>query len=213
MPKRVDRPAKRQDIGAAAIRVFRQRGYHHTRMADIAEAAHVGKGTLYEYFENKADILHLAFDEYLGAFKTGAVAAMESVDTPAARLLALIRFALGHAGEWEDHCAVYVDYLGTDRSAKDEAPIWLEDIYGEMRALLRGLLSDGKGAGEIRDDLDPDATAELLLTIFDGIVLHSVLDTPECKMTTVHQTALKIMGRGILVGPFALDVDHPTDPV
>ena len=154
MPKKVDRHAKRNDIGKAAIRVFRQLGYHHTRMADIALAARVAKGTLYEYF----------------------------------------------------------DYLGTDRGAKGETPISLEDIYGETRALLREMVAQGKDAGEIRHDLDPDATAELLLSIFDGIVLHSVLDTPRCEMERVHQTALEIVSRGMFEGPFAHEENHPTEP-
>jgi AcrR family transcriptional regulator len=199
MPKRVDKLEKRKGIGAAAIRVFRVLGYHHTRMADIAEAACVGKGTLYEYFQNKADILRFAFDEYFGSFKTGAAAAMGEVDTPSGRLLALIRFALVHTNEWEDHCAVYVDYLGTDRSAKTETPISLKDIYGEMQALLREMVVQGQGAGEFRKDLDPDATAELLLSIFDGIVLHRVLDKPRCDTKSVHQTAVDIVRRGLFV--------------
>jgi len=154
MPKKVDRHAKRKDIGSAAIRVFRQLGYHRTRMADIALAACVGKGALYEYF----------------------------------------------------------DYLGTDRGAKGETPISLEDIYHEMRALLREMVAQGKDAGDIRPDLDTDATAELLLSIFDGIVLHSVLDTPRCAMERVHQTALEIVSRGMFEDPFAHEEDDPTEP-
>jgi len=172
-------------------------------MADIAEAARVGKGTLYEYFQNKADILRFAFDEYFGSFRAGAAAAMDEVDTPAGKLLALMRFALVHADEWEDHCAVYVDYLGTDRGAKTEIPISLEHIYGEMLVLLRELVLQGQSAGEIRDYLDSDATAELLLSIFDGIVLHRVLDKPRCDTRIVHHAALDIVSRGLFVDPLA----------
>lgn len=203
MPKRVDKHEKRKGIGAAAVRVFRQLGYHYTRMADVAAAAGVGKGTLYEYFQNKADILRFAFDEYFGSFRAGAAAAMDEVDTPAGKLLALMRFALVHADEWEDHCAVYVDYLGTDRSTKTETPISLEHIYGEMLVLLRELVLQGQSAREIREYLDPDATAELLLSIFDGIVLHRVLDKPRCDTKSVHHAAMDVVSRGLLVDPLA----------
>lgn len=44
----------------AAERVFVERGFHHTRMDDIAEAAELAKGTLYYYFKSKDEIfLHL----------------------------------------------------------------------------------------------------------------------------------------------------------
>ena len=75
MPKIVDKQAKTQAIAAAAIKVFRQRGFHQTRMADVAAAAGVGKGTLYEYFQDKADILRFAFEDYFSTFITGATLA------------------------------------------------------------------------------------------------------------------------------------------
>ncbi len=39
MPKIVDKQMKSQEIGRAALVVFRKYGYHRTTMADIAKAA------------------------------------------------------------------------------------------------------------------------------------------------------------------------------
>lgn len=41
----------------AAIRVFSQKGYHHTKMEEIAIEAGIGKGTIYEYFSSKLQLL------------------------------------------------------------------------------------------------------------------------------------------------------------
>jgi AcrR family transcriptional regulator len=47
-------------ILSAAESVFAKKGYHETRMDDIAEAAELAKGTLYYYFKSKDKIyLHL----------------------------------------------------------------------------------------------------------------------------------------------------------
>ena len=48
--------AKREHIVGAASRVFALRPYHVVCMDDIAEAARVGKGTLYRYFPSKEDL-------------------------------------------------------------------------------------------------------------------------------------------------------------
>lgn len=53
------RAAKRAQILAAASRAFADRPYHLVSMDDVAEAARVGKGTLYRYYPSK-DHLHLA---------------------------------------------------------------------------------------------------------------------------------------------------------
>lgn len=47
---------KRRQILAAAASVFADRGFHQARIADIAAAAGVGKGTIYEYFASKKEL-------------------------------------------------------------------------------------------------------------------------------------------------------------
>jgi AcrR family transcriptional regulator len=106
---------KAEAIGRAALQTFREVGYHRARMADIARAAGIGKGTLYEYFEGKADALHFLFDGSFDASEEGALRAMQSAASPRARILALLDFAFEHVSEWEDHCAVYVAYFGAAR--------------------------------------------------------------------------------------------------
>lgn len=47
---------KRRQIMKAAIGVFAERGFYQAKIADIAAAAGVGKGTVYEYFSSKKDL-------------------------------------------------------------------------------------------------------------------------------------------------------------
>lgn len=56
---------KRQDILTSARTLFRDKGFHYTKMEEIAAAAGVGKGTLYEYFKNKQDIFDESCIEYV----------------------------------------------------------------------------------------------------------------------------------------------------
>jgi AcrR family transcriptional regulator len=47
----------RDTIAQAALRLFAERGYDETTLADIAEAANVAPRTIFAYFESKEDIL------------------------------------------------------------------------------------------------------------------------------------------------------------
>ncbi len=49
--------ARIEQILDAAIRLFAEKGFHRTTTRDIAEAADVAEGTLYNYFANKDDLL------------------------------------------------------------------------------------------------------------------------------------------------------------
>ncbi|MEL7564771.1 MAG: TetR/AcrR family transcriptional regulator [Dehalobacterium sp.] len=47
---------KRLRIMQAAAQVFAQKGFHRAKMEEIARAADVGKGTVYEYFSSKEQL-------------------------------------------------------------------------------------------------------------------------------------------------------------
>lgn len=49
--------SKRELIMDAAIQVFSRKGYHHSKMEEIAVEAGIGKGTIYEYFPGKLQLL------------------------------------------------------------------------------------------------------------------------------------------------------------
>lgn len=51
---------KKNEILRSANTLFKNKGFHNTKMEEIATNAGVGKGTLYEYFKSKQDI----FDEF-----------------------------------------------------------------------------------------------------------------------------------------------------
>ncbi len=49
--------ARRNQILDAAASVFAEKGYHRATTKEIASAAGVSEGTIYNYFDNKADLL------------------------------------------------------------------------------------------------------------------------------------------------------------
>jgi len=59
----ISRVNKRERITDAAISVFARKGYHLSRVSDIAKEAGVADGTIYLYFKNKEDLLLSIFEE------------------------------------------------------------------------------------------------------------------------------------------------------
>ena len=56
---------KRQAILDAAIYTFARKGFHATRISDVAERAGIGKGTVYLYFDSKEDLLISILQSYI----------------------------------------------------------------------------------------------------------------------------------------------------
>lgn len=199
MPKIVDKKKKAEAIADAALKVFRKHGYYKTRMVDIAQMAGMGKGTLYEYFKDKADILRFAFDQYFSVFAEGISEAVKEKTKPSEKILSLIDFALQHAAEWEDHCAIYIDYFSAART-EERKRFSLSDIYAEMKDILEHLIKEAQLAGEIEEQFDPGAVAELLLSIYDGIILHKIFAGQRMNMDLIRKTTMAFVVQGILIG-------------
>ena len=61
MARKAD-PNRRKAILDAAGQVFARKGYTNARIIEVAEAASVGKGTIYEYFRSKEDLFFAVFE-------------------------------------------------------------------------------------------------------------------------------------------------------
>lgn len=79
----------RERIRAAAAELFTRHGYAAATMRGIAERAHVGLGTLFNYAQDKRDLVFLIFNEELNAITDVALAAPRPGQPLAAQLLAV----------------------------------------------------------------------------------------------------------------------------
>lgn len=72
------RGGKRETIIEAAVKMFSDKGYHNTRMEEIALGAGIGKGTIYEYFSSKLqlfqEVMNSGLEEYYHTLSTADLA-------------------------------------------------------------------------------------------------------------------------------------------
>jgi hypothetical protein len=101
--------------------------------------------------------------------------------------------------EWGDHCAVYVDYLGVERSG--EEAMSLDGIYGQMREVIERLVTEGQAEGIVDEELEPESVAEFLLSLYDGIVLHPIFEERDIDPASLRATAATIVRRGLRPDP------------
>ncbi len=64
-PKIVDRDEKKREIGLAALDHFAQKGFTATSISQIAISAGIGKGTIYDYFQSKEDLVGFSLRLYV----------------------------------------------------------------------------------------------------------------------------------------------------
>ena len=140
---------KRRVILDAAVRVFARRGYHGSRVGDIAEEAGVAHGLLYHYFSSKDEVLETVFRENFGAL-LDRFRAVEGSDEPAPEKLEGIAKILLRT--WRnDPDLVTVMVREVVRSPQLQSQV--EEV-GEAFAILQRVIEQGQVDGTFRRDLD-----------------------------------------------------------
>lgn len=186
---------KRQQLLDAAVRVFARKGFHASRVGDIAEEAGVAHGLLYHYFESKDQLLEEIFRENWSVLLE-RIAAVEENDEPAEQQLRHIAAILLRT--WlhlPDVVRVVVQEFG--RSAE------LADRIVELtrpRVAIARVIERGIERGEFRADIDPTWAATVVYggidELLSGWVLGS-LPSSEADVAAAEKTLLEVSLRGL----------------
>ena len=189
-PRTRRKDARPDEIRAAALALFAERGFAATRLDDVARRAGIAKGTIYLYFPTKEDLFralvrqdllpNLAALEKAAAAHPGPAPARlrDLLATMAARMdaptAAIPRLILAESGNFPALARFYA-----------------EEVVARGLALITRVIAAGVAAGEFRP-VDPAAVAPLAVAplvmalLWRGSVGRHVADTqgPEALLAT-----------------------------
>jgi len=153
-------PSRREELTRIAARLFAERGYQGTSLADLAEALGMQKPSLYHHIASKEDLLWDVAHDGAQAFHA-ALDALPPAPAPERIRLAL-RAHLGVVASQLDVATVFVRewrYLGGERRERFVA----ERRRYEER--IRDLFREGVERSELRTDLDVSTAARIFLSV------------------------------------------------
>lgn len=176
-PKLIDKEVKKQKILIAAMKVFARKGVANTKMADVAEEAGIGKGTIYEYFKNKDDIFAEAFHHFMEQMDAVIAKRLFKIHDPLEKIAALI------AGWIEviqnnstDFIEILMDFWAEGVRYKHQATVFdMKKLYDEYRKIIAEILEEGIAKGKIRP-VNTTLTASILIAALDGLALQWIVD-------------------------------------
>lgn len=153
--------ARPEEITAAALESFVERGYAATRLDDVAARAGISKGTLYLYFANKEELFKAVVREALVArlveFKS-QIGLFQGSSTDLLRLV--------FKNWWERIGSTRISgipklILSEARNFPEIARFYVEEVVRPGRETLAAVIRRGIERGEFRV-VDVDVTAHLL---------------------------------------------------
>jgi len=135
---------RRADILVAATKVFAQKGFEATRMEDIANAAEIGKGTLYRYFPSKDTVYEATV---LLALSKVAALTEEHVNRASGLASKLAAFISVRIAFWDEQQQFYRIILSITRQEQHRKRSlgWQKETV----LYLESMFADAAEAGEI----------------------------------------------------------------
>ena len=166
--ERRDAAVHRQQVLEAAARLFAERGVQAVTMEDVAQAAGVGKGTLYRRYADKGQLVLALMGTCVGQLQSDLDAALQAADrhgrSPSA--LAQLDAVLACLVGWIEEHAAQLGVL-SDQAAGDRRGAMLSGpLYQWMHGVLVGQLERASASGEIAVD-DSAYVADALLAALD----------------------------------------------
>lgn len=157
---------KRQRIRAAVRDLFSKHGYETATLRQIAQRAHVGLGTLFNYAQDKRDLVFLIFNEELAAVADEAVEAARTQDGLLEQLLGLCR----------PHYKFFARNPALSRILLKDMTFYSEGKqaveYLRIRARLLTVIEEAAQAaqqnGEVGSTEDPQRIANAVFFVFAG---------------------------------------------
>lgn len=183
--------AKRREIMSAAARLFAARPFQDVRLDDIAADAHVGKGTLYVYFESKealyASLIRHGLSQIVTEVKHQLTAdGLAWRDQIRVVIRGLVRFAYKFPDLYQ---AIRQGIVPAGDAA-------LLQQRNELVRLIETAIRRGISMGEACDT-HPELTAQYLVSCVRAARLHGPRDLPE---QTLIEHMLGLLECGIAAG-------------
>jgi AcrR family transcriptional regulator len=186
---------KRRVILDAAVRVFATKGYHTSRVADIAEEAAIAHGLLYHYFESKEEVLQTIFRENWSQLLEAFTRIEESAEPPLEQLGAIAKVFLRSWRDQPDLVRVMVREVA--RSPQ------LQEQVDEIRAVflvIQRVIERGQADGSFRPELDARLASWIfyggLEELLTGWVLGQLPDGDE-EVARAEQTVVDLLSGGL----------------
>ncbi len=200
MARTTDKQARRKQIIEGALKVFAQAGLSNFKMAEVAEEAGVGKGTLYEYFSSKEELIIGSVGDFMMEFEQYVGARIGSLPGPVEKIERLIEASLEFCLENEDRLDALLDFyaVGIPRSGGTPALMDLGPRYKSVIQWVGSVISEGIEQGIFRP-VDPEFVASMVIAMLDGFFFQAAIGAIKLDPKEISRKVRDTLLKGLLI--------------
>jgi AcrR family transcriptional regulator len=163
---------QRQEMLAAGLDLFSQKGYHNVSMQEIAEKSEFAIGTLYKFFQNKEDLYKALVRELCDKFEDSIMRAIEQPQDEVKKLRSYVR---AKTEVFRRNLPFIRLYLAESRGASFNLKAGLDDEIRKRYYIsvesIAAIFASGIKNQRFKNIADPYYLAVALSSVIDAFLL------------------------------------------
>ena len=186
---------RKEQILKAAERIFAQKGFHESTVAEIAKEARVSEGTIYEYFSTKEGLLFTIPEAFIAKARAQNLFHLQLIRGAANRLRAIVHLYLHTWQENPDYAVINLLILkGNLNFRQTEGYRLIRQGFRE----ITGIIEDGIASGEFRADIDAYVVRSVLMGAVDHATINWLLSEREHKLVDLVDPIMDLVMTGLI---------------
>lgn len=191
----------KQNIMAAGLEVFSQKGYKSTRVEDIAKQANVTTGAIYHHFGGKSDLFLALVEKSEKKANQLALQIVEEGGTPATILRRLLVRMFVFIEEDKEYRAMYELFNNKSDFSSDLSTIAKQSLEArrQLAQYFSSLITEGVESGEFQQDIVPREVALALVGFMNGMGLIWVQDPEHFSIKELAENLVDLFLSGMII--------------
>jgi len=183
----------RTRILTAATKCFASQGYNAASVDDICMEAGVSKGAFYHHFPSKQAMFLALLQGWLESLDPALEAMREdTVPETFIRMTGMLPLVFASA---QDRLPMFLEFW---LQASRDPAVWEATIapYHHYQELFARLVEEGIAEGSIKA-VDPQATAQVIVSLAVGLLLQGILEPQGADWQKVAEQSMQILMNGL----------------
>lgn len=175
----------------AASKLFNEKGYENVLVEDITNAANTAKGTFYNYFESKKDVLYHTFSKFDEIYNN-AYDKVRELPTFEERLLTFIK----HSYKQIDEMGKKIPWALYYNSMLDDVP-WIIWDERALYKIIKEIVEFGIKTGELNSNKPAQYYLEMIKTQIVGIDYRWCVSTEQMNFSEFATDNMSVFIKGL----------------
>jgi AcrR family transcriptional regulator len=190
----------RQRFFEAALDLWAEKGFHATRMDEIAAKAGRSKGSLYHHYASKQELLLAIVTTMIGTVAGDVEQGLAGASSAAGLLRELMQYYAKMFGADRRLIPVFLEFCSISARDEDVRDLFASHYAGAIAAFEQ-IFAWGVANGEFRADIDTATIAKTFMFAGDGLALTHLVAGQSEGLDRAFATLVDMFIRGISARP------------